>query len=121
MNAGAPYTPGGPAAGACEAHDQRGVVRLRCDIGALEREVPVPATITVTSTVDQPDAVPGDGICATGGGACTLRAAIQEANRLPGAQNVALPAGATCSRSPAPRPARTRTPRATSTCAASSP
>ena len=53
----------------------------------------MPATITVTSTVDQPDAVPGDGVCATAGGACTLRAAIQEANRLPGAQNVAIPAG----------------------------
>ncbi len=94
VNAGAPYTPGGPAAGACEGRDARGILRLRCDIGALEREVPVPATITLTSTVDQPDAVPGDGVCATAGGACTLRAAIQEANRLPGAQNVAIPAGA---------------------------
>ncbi len=31
--------------------------------------------------------------CATAGGACTLRAAVQEANRLPGAQNVAIPTG----------------------------
>lgn len=34
----------------------------------------------VTSTGDEPDASAGDNLCATSGGACTLRAAIQEAN-----------------------------------------
>ena len=37
-------------------------------------------TLTVTSTVDAPDASLGNGVCATSAGACTLRAAIQEAH-----------------------------------------
>ena len=41
-------------------------------------------TFTVNSTGDQSDANPGDSACATAGGACTLRAAIQEANALAG-------------------------------------
>ncbi len=42
------------------------------------------ATFNVTTTLDRADANPGDGICATDTGVCTLRAAIQEANALPG-------------------------------------
>ncbi len=38
------------------------------------------ATFTVNSTGDASDASVGDGICATGGSVCTLRAAIEEAN-----------------------------------------
>jgi CSLREA domain-containing protein len=34
----------------------------------------------VNSLGDTADASPGDGICATAGGVCTLRAALQEAN-----------------------------------------
>ncbi|HKG98184.1 MAG TPA: choice-of-anchor Q domain-containing protein, partial [Pyrinomonadaceae bacterium] len=41
-------------------------------------------TFTVNSLSDTPDAVPGNGVCADGGGACTLRAALQEANALAG-------------------------------------
>ena len=37
-------------------------------------------TLTVNSTADGVDASPGNGVCATAGGQCTLRAAIQEAN-----------------------------------------
>jgi len=37
-------------------------------------------TYTVNSNADTPDANPGNGICATAGGTCTLHAAIQEAN-----------------------------------------
>jgi hypothetical protein len=37
------------------------------------------------------DLNPGDGICATGNGVCTLRAAVMEANVLPGKQIIALP------------------------------
>jgi len=49
--------------------------------------------LVVNSTADQVDASPGDGVCATSTGACTLRAAIQEANALPGLDTVILPAG----------------------------
>lgn len=51
------------------------------------------ATFTVDSTVDEVDASPGDGQCATAGGVCTLRAAIQETNALAGADTINLPSG----------------------------
>lgn len=51
------------------------------------------ATFTVNSTVDAADANPGDGVCATEEGLCTLRAAIQETNALPGADTIEAPAG----------------------------
>ncbi|MBE2201577.1 MAG: CSLREA domain-containing protein [Anaerolinea sp.] len=46
------------------------------------------ATFTVNSTADAVDANPGNGVCATAGGVCTLRAAIQEANALAGADTI---------------------------------
>jgi CSLREA domain-containing protein len=93
IDAGFPYTPGGPAAGACAATDQRGILRLYCDIGAVEREVEVPSELLVNTTNDEVDARPGNGICATANGTCSLRAAVQEANRVPGSQTIKLPAG----------------------------
>jgi CSLREA domain-containing protein len=50
------------------------------------------ASFVVNSTVDAVDANPGDGTCA-GASGCTLRAAIQEANALAGADTITLPAG----------------------------
>lgn len=47
----------------------------------------------VTSTADEVDAALGDGLCQTAAGACTLRAAIQEANTSPNADTIQLPAG----------------------------
>ena len=50
---------------------------------ALPALSPIPAaaaTFTVNSNADTADATPGDGLCDVGGGVCTLRAAIQEAN-----------------------------------------
>jgi CSLREA domain-containing protein len=48
----------------------------------------------VNSTIDAADAQPGDGVCATDGGQCTLRAAIQEANAQPSsAISISVPAG----------------------------
>jgi CSLREA domain-containing protein len=53
------------------------------------------AVFTVDSAIDAADANPGDGSCATGGStsACTLRAAIQEANALAGDDTIDLPGG----------------------------
>src|SRR5262245_26353092 len=59
------------------------------------------ATFTVNSTADVVDATPGDGICDTGRTAppapaspeCTLRAAVQEANSIPGADTITVPSG----------------------------
>lgn len=53
----------------------------------------VPTFLHVTTTADGVDTHPGDGICRTAGGACSLRAAAQEANALSGAQTIVLPAG----------------------------
>ncbi|MCB1009687.1 MAG: CSLREA domain-containing protein, partial [Acidobacteria bacterium] len=56
----------------------------------------IAATFVVDSTADAVDATPGDGLCASvlAGSPCTLRAAVQEANALPGEDLVLLPAGA---------------------------
>ena len=47
------------------------------------------STFTVTNTTDSSDTSAGDGVCTTGViGQCSLRAAIQEANALAGADNI---------------------------------
>ena len=55
------------------------------------------ATFIVNTPADFPDAVPGDGVCETvsGNGACTLRAALMEANALPGSDTVQVQANVT--------------------------
>jgi len=50
------------------------------------------AEFVVNSTADAIDIDPGDGVCATADAECTLRAAIMEANALPGADIVDLTA-----------------------------
>lgn len=47
----------------------------------------------VNNSNDGVDATPGDGVCATALGTCTLRAAIQETNALSGADVITLSAG----------------------------
>lgn len=49
-------------------------------------------TFTVNSTTDAADAVAGNGVCATSGGVCTLRAAVEEANALAGSDTINLAA-----------------------------
>jgi hypothetical protein len=50
-------------------------------------------TFTVNSTIDAPDAIPGDGICDDGTGHCTLRAAVTESNFTGGANVITVPSG----------------------------
>jgi CSLREA domain-containing protein len=59
-----------------------------CEAGAVEADQA--RTFTVDSGADAPDAVPGDGRCATAAAECTLRAAIDEANATPVADVVEL-------------------------------
>ncbi len=54
---------------------------------------PNAAVFTVGETFDGADAEPGDGVCATLGGNCTLRAAIMEANALDGPDEIVIPSG----------------------------
>ena len=85
---------------ACTAEDQRGLLRpidgngdltSRCDLGAIELEEPRSWTVNY-AVQDLPDANPGDGFCEVLpmaiGNQCTLRAAVMEANALPGVQSI---------------------------------
>ncbi len=47
----------------------------------------------VNETLDAVDINPGDGVCATATAGCSVRAAVMEANALPGADAVLLPPG----------------------------
>jgi uncharacterized repeat protein (TIGR01451 family) len=97
---GTPATPLDGTAGRCAGADQRGTPRPRdgdanlseiCDIGAFELSV-----FTVNVQADAPDLAPGNGACdssAAIGLTCNLRAAIQEANALPGVHTVIVPSG----------------------------
>ena len=51
------------------------------------------ATFTVDDTADTHDADVEDGLCADTAGACTLRAAVEQANALDGNDTIVLPAG----------------------------
>ena len=53
----------------------------------------ITATFVVNTTNDTADAAAGDGVCLDGAGACSLRAAISEANALAGPDIITLPAG----------------------------
>lgn len=93
---------------ACIAEDQIGQARpvdadldeqVRCDFGAIELAPPQPFVVNHFAD-DLVDAVPGDGSCASMntpgiGVVCTLRAAVMEANALPGLQHVMFEPSAT--------------------------
>ncbi len=49
------------------------------------------ATFRVDDASDAVDLTPGDGVCATAGSVCTLRAAVQEANALPVEDRIRVP------------------------------
>lgn len=53
----------------------------------------ISATFLVNSPNDNNDLTPGDGFCADFFGQCTLRAAIEETNQLPGTDIVYLQRG----------------------------
>lgn len=73
----------------------RAALACGCAIGLLMlgADVVRAAGFTVTSVADAGDSSPGDGVCDDGTGQCTLRAAIEEANALPGADTITLTAG----------------------------
>src|SRR5262249_5598458 len=62
-------------------------------IGAASGPPASAATFTVNATSDVPDANLLDGVCQTLAGACTLRAAIQQANALPRPDTIGVPSG----------------------------
>src|SRR5690242_5131537 len=61
------------------------------------------ASFVVDSFLDDPDADPADGVCATALAECTLRAAIEQANAIAGeAHTITLPAGGNGIKTPLP-------------------
>jgi CSLREA domain-containing protein len=63
-------------------------------LGAARAWAAPAVNFQVNSTVDEPDATPGNGQCLTTHGACTLRAAVMEADQTSGAgATILLPAG----------------------------
>jgi hypothetical protein len=61
-------------------------------VSVLEGRV-LPAIFVVNSFLDTPDANPGDGLAQDALGRTTLRAAVMEANALPGPDQINLPSG----------------------------
>lgn len=88
INTGAPV-PNDGSIGHCAANDQRSVARLQCDRGAFEYFV----DYSVNSTADAPDDNPGNGICHSAIGGCTLRAALMEAATQDTPIVISIPAG----------------------------
>ncbi|MCC5953119.1 MAG: right-handed parallel beta-helix repeat-containing protein [Acidimicrobiia bacterium] len=79
------------------AVDQRGEARPQgngCTAGAVETDGAAMSRLFVVDAAhDAPDANPGDGVCDDGTGACTLRAAIDEANAVPTADTIEIGPG----------------------------
>ncbi len=88
INSGAPV-PNDGSQGRCASTDQRSIQRQQCDRGAFEGRV----DYAVTSTADAPDSNPGNGICQSTLGGCTLRAALMEAARQELPIVISIPAG----------------------------
>lgn len=62
---------------------------------AVDAVFPSPAAaagFAVNNPADLSDSNPGNGVCSAAGGTCTLRAAIEEANALPGQEVITVPA-----------------------------
>ncbi|MDZ7733375.1 MAG: S-layer homology domain-containing protein [Acidimicrobiia bacterium] len=66
---------------------------LRQAMAAFLHRVSTAFGFVVDTAADTPDAAPGDGVCADDTGACSLRAAIDEANALSGADTIWITAG----------------------------
>lgn len=59
---------------------------------AQEESPDAPTAFSVNSNLDLSDANSGNGVCAASNGQCTLRAAVEEANALAGANEINIPA-----------------------------
>src|SRR5262245_57324024 len=69
------------------------LIAAACLLGAGTSAWCAPLTFAVHSTTDAVDANPGNGVCATAAGACTLRAVIQVSNAPAGLDTITIPAG----------------------------
>jgi len=65
-----------------------GGVMSEVSVDEFEAYIPYTSDFTVTSRFDNVDATLGDGVCADASGGCTLRAAVQESNTIPGMSRI---------------------------------
>jgi CSLREA domain-containing protein len=72
---------------------RRSLLAALLALGLLWPSTAFGAQFKVNSTADEPAAQPGDHVCRTAAGTCTLRAAIEAANAASGANTVIVPAG----------------------------
>ncbi len=86
-NADQTNTDGDAQGDACDADDDNDGTPDVSDPFPLD-PLNVHPIFVVNSTADAVDAAPGNGICATASGVCTLRAAVQEANALAGPDTI---------------------------------
>ncbi len=87
--AGTPLGPGGHALTLTVADDFGNEAHCVVAVSVVVHA----GSFTVSSFADAADANPGDGLCDDGAGGCTLRAAIMEANALPGEDTIVLSSG----------------------------
>jgi hypothetical protein len=73
---------------------RRLVLSVLCGVGfvVLPAGVAAAADFVVNDSGEAGDAVKGNGVCATAGGVCTLRAAVEEAEVLTGGDKITIPA-----------------------------
>jgi hypothetical protein len=64
-----------------------------CTVFVPAAVVAVDFNVTAGATEDLADINPGDAVCDAGGGVCTLRAAVQEANATLAKDRIVVPAG----------------------------
>src|SRR5690606_13672454 len=76
LEAGRPDCSGVDAQGIARPIDSDGDGTARCEIGAVEAGMIGDLAFAVDTTVTDPDAFPGDGVCQTATGACSLPAAL---------------------------------------------
>src|SRR2546421_618877 len=86
------FMPGRPRPGAPLRPPRRRGPAIGPRLDALEQRV-VPATFTVDTFLDTPDAKLGDGLAADAAGHTSLRAAVMESNATPEADVIVLGGG----------------------------
>src|ERR1051325_5092505 len=62
-----------------------------CLPGPQQPRAHAATTFTVNTTTDGPDSNPADNVCNDGGGGCSLRAAIMQANATAGTDTINVP------------------------------
>ncbi len=88
-----PAAPDGPSARSWRSSAARLAFVVLALLGGSTAAASAAGPFTVNTAADKPDVLPGDGLCQDAGGACSLRAAIEEASASGGPTTIDLPPG----------------------------